>query len=95
MNRRELIAEIFDRSENHAVTRQIIDEVLRGFVEVVADTVAQGDRVLLLGFGTIKAVDRKARQGRRPGTDQLVDIPARRVPRFCASKELKDRVSNG
>ena len=51
-----------------------------------------GDSVSLIGFGTFKVAERKARQGRNPQTGEEMHIPARKVPKFTAGKALKDAV---
>jgi len=51
-----------------------------------------GDSVSLIGFGTFKVAERKARQGRNPQTGEEMHIPARKVPKFAAGKALKDAV---
>jgi len=46
----------------------------------------------LIGFGTFKAAQRKARMGRHPGNGEEIKIKAKRVPKFVAGKGLKDAV---
>jgi nucleoid DNA-binding protein len=52
----------------------------------------KGDAVTLVGFGTFKVQERKARKGRNPQTGAEIFIEARKVPRFVAGKPLKDGV---
>jgi len=51
------------------------------------------DTVTLIGFGTFKVAQRKARKGRNPGTGEVIKIKAKKVPKFVAGKALKDAVS--
>ena len=51
------------------------------------------DTVTLIGFGTFKVAQRKARKGRNPGTGEEIKIKAKKVPKFVAGKGLKDAVS--
>ena len=51
------------------------------------------DTVTLIGFGTFKVAQRKARKGRNPQTGEEIKIKAKRVPKFVAGKALKDAVS--
>ncbi len=51
------------------------------------------DTVTLVGFGTFKVAQRKARKGRNPGTGEEIKIKAKKVPKFVAGKRLKDAVS--
>ncbi len=50
------------------------------------------DAVSLVGFGTFKVANRKARKGRNPQTGAEIKIKAKRVPKFVAGKALKDKV---
>jgi len=65
-------------------------------VECVLDSITaalgSGDTVSLVGFGTFKVAERKARQGRNPQTGQEMFIPASKVPKFSAGKALKEAV---
>ncbi len=58
----------------------------------ITDALRKGDSVSLIGFGTFKVADRKARKGRNPQTGEEIDIAARRVPKFVAGKALKEAV---
>jgi len=51
------------------------------------------DAVTLIGFGTFKVGQRKARKGRNPGTGEEIKIKAKKVPEFLPGKALKDAVS--
>ncbi len=50
------------------------------------------DMVTLVGFGTFKVAQRKARKGRNPGTGEEIKIKARKVPKFVPGKALKEAV---
>ena len=50
------------------------------------------DTVALVGFGTFKVAQRKARKGRNPQTGEEIKIKAKKVPKFLAGKGLKDAV---
>jgi len=52
-----------------------------------------GDKVEFRGFGSFGTRPRAARVGRNPKTGARVDVPAKRVPYFKASKELKELVN--
>ena len=70
-------------------------EMLDAFIETVSETLAQGDSVQLIGFGSFKTSERKARSGRNPRTGETVSIPAKRVPSFTAGNALKEAVQRG
>jgi integration host factor subunit beta len=52
-----------------------------------------GDKVEIRGFGSFRTRQRKARIGRNPKTGVRVDVPAKKIPYFNPSKELKDLVN--
>ena len=63
-------------------------------VDAMIDTITlqNGKGVQLLGFGTFSVVERAARKGRNLRTNKSIEIPARKVPKFVAGKNLKDVV---
>jgi len=52
-----------------------------------------GDKIEIRGFGSFRTRERRARIGRNPKTGARVDVPAKRIPYFKPSKELKDLVN--
>ena len=64
------------------------------FDDIVA-ALRNGDKVYISGFGTFAVSARKARSGRNPKTGEKVEVPAKRVPYFKPSKELKDLINDG
>ena len=79
MNRQDLIAAI---AEKTGVTKKEADAVVKAFTEVVMDDVAAGNKVQLIGFGTFESVERAAREGRNPRTNETMTIAASRSPKF-------------
>ena len=59
---------------------------------IIAQAVAQGDRVQITGFGTFERRKRKKRTGRNPQTGESITIAAAKYPAFVAGKSLKERV---
>ena len=59
----------------------------------MADALAQGDRIDIRGFGSIKVKDRGEREGRNPKTGESVRIPAKKSPFFRIGKELYERIN--
>ncbi len=97
MNKKELIDELHMRinrpSDQPAVTKSAIERVLDAQAEVMhAHLSARGAELSLPGIGKFAAKHRDPRTGRNPQTGAPVEIPARRVPTFSASKALKDAV---
>ncbi len=57
-------------------------------------SVAEGEKVSLVGFGSFEPRARKARDGRNPQTGQTIKIPATTVPAFSAGKGFKELVAS-
>ena len=90
MNKEELVQEI---SKKAKVTQKEAAEVLNSLVETVQKTVAKGEKVTLVGFGTFEARKRAARTGRNPQTGAALKIAAKTVPAFSAGKKFKTVVN--
>lgn len=69
------------------------EATLNAFVNVVSETLAKGDKVQLVGFGSFEVRKRAARKGRNPQTKEEIKIPASKAPVFKAGKALKDLVN--
>ncbi|CCQ97335.1 DNA-binding protein HU-beta [[Clostridium] ultunense Esp] len=91
MNKAELVASIAEKSN---LTKKDAESALNAFMEVVEETLASGDKVQLVGFGTFEVRDRKAREGRNPrNPEEVIQIPASKAPVFKAGKGLKEAVN--
>lgn len=91
MNKGELIDTIASSTD---LSKNVIDNVVSATIETVMDTVANGEKVTLIGFGSFEPRDRKARDGRNPKTGEVIKIPATTIPAFSAGKGFKERVKN-
>jgi DNA-binding protein HU-beta len=90
MNKAQLVEKIAaDTKLTKAQTELVLDHTL----EVIKKTVAKGDDVKLVGFGTFSRGKRKARAGRNPQTGAAITIPASKVPKFKPGKEFKEYVN--
>lgn len=58
----------------------------------ISEALVENKTVTIVGFGTFKTSERKARKGRNPQTGKEIDIPARNVPKFIPGKALKDAI---
>ena len=90
MNKTELIAAIAAKTGE---TKKAAEATLNAFVNVVSETLAKGDKVQLVGFGSFEVRKRAARKGRNPQTKEEIKIPASKAPVFKAGKALKDLVN--
>ena len=89
MNKSELIKNVSTAS---GLTQEQVTKALNGFESVVKLTLAAGEDITLVGFGTFKVSDRPARTGRNPKTGEELQISAAKVPTFKAGKALKEAV---
>ena len=90
MNKSDLIAAIAAKTGE---TKKDAEATLNAFVNVVSETLAKGDKVQLVGFGSFEVRKRAARKGRNPRTKEEIKIPASKAPVFKAGKALKDLVN--
>ncbi len=91
MTKAELIQKVADRT---GFTKKGSGRVVDAVVDAITGSLAAGEKVSLVGFGSFEVRSRSARKGRNPQTGQEITIPARRVPVFRAGKPLKDAVSD-
>jgi DNA-binding protein HU-beta len=89
VNRRDLVQAV---STQTGVDRKEVDSVLKGFTEVVTAVVSKGEPVSISGFAKFVKVDRPARMGRNPQTQQPVRIKASKKARITPLKGFKDAV---
>ena len=89
MNKMELVAAIADQAE---ISKKDAEKALTAFTNVIADTLVDGDKVAITGFGTFEVVERAERQGRNPATGEAITIAASKSPKFKTGKALKEAV---
>ena len=90
MNKNELINAVAAKSElTKAQSKAAVDAVF----SAIADALAAGDKISLIGFGTFEVKERNERTGRNIKTGELITIEASKVPAFKAGKALKDAVA--
>jgi DNA-binding protein HU-beta len=92
VNRRELVNALAEAAE---VDRKTADAFLATFTDVVTNTVAGGDPVMISGFCKFARVETKERMGRNPQTGEPIKIPARTKARITPLKAFKDAVLAG
>jgi DNA-binding protein HU-beta len=90
VNKAELITSVSEKAE---VTKKDAEKAVNAFLETVAEALAAGDKIQLVGFGTFETRERSARKGRNPQTGAEIEIAASNVPVFKAGKALKDAVA--
>lgn len=90
MTKTELIERICSKTQ---LQKKDCAAAVDAALEAITETLAAGDSVRLVGFGSFEAKERKERTGRNPKTREPVTIPASRAPVFKAGKQLKDAVN--
>ncbi len=89
MNRRDLVQAVSTQTK---IERRQVDSVLLGFTQVVTAVVSKGEPVSISGFAKFVKVDRPARMGRNPQTQEPVRIKASKKARITPLKGFKDAV---
>lgn len=90
MNKSELIAALAEKTE---LSKKDAEKALNSFVDAVSGSLAKGEKVQLIGFGTFDVKKRPARMARNPRTGAEIKIAASKAPTFKAGKALKDKVN--
>ncbi len=88
MNKGDLVNEVAKVVSTKKEAQAAVDCV----VSSITNALKKSDAVSLVGFGTFKVGQRKARKGRNPQTGAVIDIKASKVPKFVPGKALKDAV---
>ncbi len=89
MNKEELVKEV---SQKAKVSQKATADVIAATIDTIETTLAKGQKVTLVGFGTFEPRKRAARTGRNPQTGAALKIAAKTVPAFTAGKKFKDAV---
>jgi DNA-binding protein HU-beta len=92
MNKKELINTIAEKAQ---LKKKDATLFVEAFVDVVTESLIDGEDVRLIGFGTFKTVERAERNGYNPLNGEKIIIAAKKAPVFKAGKELKDVVKQG
>src|SRR6202050_5644628 len=90
MTKAELIEEV---SRVVEMTRKDSEGIVDAIFDSVVKSLRGGDKIEIRGFGSFRTRQRQPRVGRNPKTGARVDVPAKRIPHFKPSKELKDLVN--
>ena len=89
MNKSELVKSISDKT---SLKVSDTEKLVNAFIETVSGELKKKGSVTMVGFGTFKVADRKARTGVNPKTGEKIKIKATRVPKFVPGKALKEKV---
>ncbi len=89
MNKAELAEEV---SGEIGLSKRETQKVIDAIIGTIGNTLAAGEKVTLVGFGTFGVRQRKARTGRNPQTGATIQIPAKKGPKFVPGKTLKEKI---
>src|SRR5882762_9112204 len=90
MTKAELIEEV---SRVIEMTRKDSEVIVESIFDSVVNALRKGDKIEIRGFGSFRTRQCQPRIGRNPKTGTRVEVPAKRIPYFKPSKELKDLVN--
>lgn len=89
MNKTDLVNAVAESSE---LSKKDASKAVDAVFQTIMDSLKDGEKVQIIGFGNFEVRDRAARKGRNPQTGEEIEIPASKVPAFKAGKALKDAV---
>ena len=90
MTKSELIEKLV--RSNPTLSVKIIENTVKELLEHMSQSLTEGDRIEIRGFGSFSLHYRQPRMGRNPKTGEQVKLEAKSVPHFKAGKELRERV---
>ena len=90
MTKNELISKVAGQT---GYTKKDTGAVIDAVVEAIIDTVASGEKISIVGFGTFEVTERAARTGRNPQTGEAIEIAASKSPKFKAGSAFKTAVN--
>lgn len=90
MNKSQLIKAVAEKSE---LSQKQVAETWKMFEETMVNTLNEGEKVQLSGFGTFEVRSRAKRKGRNPKTGEVVAVPACRYLAFVPAKSVKENLN--
>ena len=90
MNKTEFIAAI---AEEAGLSKTDAAKAVKAFTDVVVEEMKKGEKIQLVGFGTLEVSKRPERQGINPATKEKITIAAANVPKFKAGAALKNALN--
>ena len=91
LTKADLIEEVLRVTE---VPRRDSETIVETIFESIIQSLQKGEKIEIRGFGSFRTRQRRGRIGRNPKTGEKVEVPAKKIPFFKPSKELKDFVNN-
>jgi integration host factor subunit beta len=91
MTKAQLIEKVSEKVSH--LTKRQTELIVNSVFNHIKQSLANGDKIEIRGFGSFRLRSRRMREGRNPKTGTTVHVPAKRVPFFKAGKELKEIVN--
>lgn len=91
MTKSEII-DLLARKQSHLSSKDV-EWAVKIILEQMSDSLANGNRIEVRGFGSFSLHHRSGRKGRNPKTGETVSLSAKFVPHFKPGKELRERVN--
>ena len=91
MTKSELIERI--SSQQQQLSPKDVELAVKMIIEYMANSLANGERIEIRGFGSFSLHYREPRRGRNPKTGDAVDLSGKYVPYFKPGKEMRERVN--
>ena len=89
MNKTEFINAV---AAKEGLEKKCAEKAVNAVFATIADQLAKGEKIQLVGFGTFEVRERAEKQGRNPRTCEVMTVPASKVPAFKAGAALKNAV---
>ncbi|MEQ8176462.1 MAG: HU family DNA-binding protein [Syntrophomonadaceae bacterium] len=89
MNKADIVEQM---AEALGKSKKDSEKIFNCLMECLTDALVDGEKIQLVGFGTIEVRERQPRKGRNPQSGEVINIPGGRVPSFKPGKALKDAV---
>ena len=90
MNKTEWIAMVSEKAE---ISKKDAESAVNAMIDTIIQSVADGEEIRIVGFGTFECHERGERTGCNPQTKEKIIIPATKVPAFKPGKAFKDAVN--
>ena len=90
MNKSDLIAAVAAKTGD---TKKNAEASINALIDVIAESLKDGEKIQVVGFGSFEVRERAERKGRNPQTGKEMKIAAKKAPVFKAGKALKDAIN--
>lgn len=90
MTKSDIISNVAEKAE---ITKKAAEAAVNAVFDSIVESLADGDKVQIAGFGSFEVKNRAARTCMNPATKEKIQVPASKAPGFKAGKALKDAVA--